>query len=194
MISAGSEEALTMLDVRYGNYAKKLANDFMMNHPNYGFGFDDYYDAAMLGYCRARNNFQFENSDGFYPYFKTWALCELKRLNEEGCNFYLHLNPKNFLSLDLTYIGDDDGMILSEKFGEEDYKLRENINSNELLMKISDSSSGLDEDERVVCSLLALRWEKREIREYLSLNYKQLAKILDNISYKMQPYLKELLK
>ena len=194
MISQGNEEALVMLDQRYAGYAKKLASDFMNSHQNYGFSFDDYYGAAMLGYCKARNNFQFENSDGFYPYFRIWAICELKRLNEEGSDFYLNRNPNSFLSLDLSYMNDDDSMILSEKFGEEDFTLKEDINLNELLLKISDTSSGLEEDEKVVCSLLALRWEKRDIREYLSLSYKQLDKIIDCISFKLKPYLKELLK
>jgi len=194
MFSEGNEEALNMLDNRYAGYAKKIASDFMNSHPNYGFTFDDYYGAAMLGYCRARNNFQYETSDGFYPYFRIWAMCELKRLNEEGVNFYLNRNPSSFISFDLTYLNDEDGLILSERYGEEDYTLRENINLNELLMKISDSSSGLEEEERVVCSLLAIRWDKRDIREYLSLSYKQLDKIIGSISFKLKPYLKELLK
>ena len=194
MISEGNNEALKTLDERYSQYAKKIASEFMNSHQNYGYSFDDYYSAAMLGYCKARNNFQFENSDGFYPYFKIWAVSELKRLNEEGSSFYLNRNPKSFISLDLTSLGDDDGLILCERVGEEDFKLRESINMNELLMKISDSSSGLDEEERVVCSLIALRWDKRDIREYLSLSYKQLYKIIDCISFRLKPYLKELLK
>ena len=194
MFSEGNNDALKVLDERYSRYAKKIASEYMNSHQNYGYNFDDYYSAAMLGYCKARNNFQFENSDGFYPYFKIWAICELKRLNEEGSSFYLNRSPKSFLSFDLSYIGDDDSIILSERVGEEDFTLRERINVNELLIKISDSSSGLDDDEKVVCSLLALRWDKRDIREYLSLSYKQLYKIIDGISFRLKPYLKELLK
>ena len=90
LIAQGNLDAKRILDRRYFSYCKALTKTFLENHPDYGYGFDDFLNAAMLGYCRARNKFDYEISDGFYPYFKIWAESELKDLIEEGNKFFLN--------------------------------------------------------------------------------------------------------
>ena len=102
LIAQGNLDAKRILDKRYHSYCKVITKKFLDNHPDYGYQFEDFLNAAMLGYCRARNKFDYENSDGFYPYFKIWAESELKSLLEEGNRFFLNENPKKFLSFDIT--------------------------------------------------------------------------------------------
>ena len=194
LIAEGDLEAKRMLDKRYCGYCVAVTKKFLENHPDYGYQFDDFYNAAMLGYCKARNKFDYENSDGFYPYFKIWAESELKDLIEEGNRFYLNENPKKFLSLDITYKEPDENISLSEKCGNTDEKILSNVRTNEVLSLITDSSLGLSEQEITVCAKLILKHTSKEIREDLKLSYGEYRYLIKSIKNKIGHHLNDIFK
>lgn len=49
-IAQGDLEAKKMLDTRYCTYCVSVTKKFLENHPDYGYQFDDFFNAAMLGY------------------------------------------------------------------------------------------------------------------------------------------------
>ena len=194
LVAEGNLEAKRILDRRYHAYCKAVTKKFLENHPDYGFDFDDFLNAAILGYCRARNKFDYENSDGFYPYFKIWAESELKNLIEEGNRFFLNENPKKFVSFDLTYKDPEEPISLSETFGNNDEAILSDIKTNEVLCLITDSSFGLTDDEISVCGYLILKRSNREIRESLSLTYSGYRNIIKSIKSKIGDHLSEIFK
>ena len=193
-IAQGDLEAKKMLDTRYCAYCVSVTKKFLENHPNYGFQFDDFFNAAMLGYCKARNKFDYENSDGFYPYFKIWAESEQKDLLEEGNRFYLNENPKKFVSLDITYNDPDENITLSETCGNTDEAILNNVRTNEVLSLITDSSFGLSEVEITICAKLILKHTNREIREDLNLTYAEFRYLIKSIKTKIGDHLNDIFK
>ena len=194
LIAQGDLEAKKMLDTRYCGYCISVTKKFLENHPDYGYQFDDFFNAAMLGYCKARNKFDYENSDGFYPYFKIWAESEQKDLLEEGNRFYLNENPKKFVSLDITYNDPDENISLSETYGNNDEKILSNVRTNEVLSLITDSSFGLTEVEITICARLILKHSNREIREELNLTYSEFRYLIKSIKTKIGDHLTEIFK
>ena len=193
-IAQGDLEAKKMLDTRYCAYCVSVTKKFLENHPDYGFQFDDFFNAAMLGYCKARNKFDYENSDGFYPYFKIWAESEQKDLLEEGNRFYLNENPKKFVSLDITYNDPDENITLSETCGNTDEAILNNVRTNEVLSLITDSSFGLTEEEITICAKLILKHTNREIREDLNLSYAEFRYLIKSIKTKIGDHLNDIFK
>ena len=193
-IAQGDLEAKKMLDTRYCAYCVSVTKKFLENHPDYGFQFDDFFNAAMLGYCKARNKFDYENSDGFYPYFKIWAESEQKDLLEEGNRFYLNENPKKFVSLDITYNDPDENITLSETCGNTDEAILNNVRTNEVLSLITDSSFGLSEVEITICAKLILKHTNREIREDLNLSYAEFRYLIKSIKTKIGDHLNDIFK
>lgn len=193
-IAQGDLEAKKMLDTRYCAYCVSVTKKFLENHPDYGYQFDDFFNAAMLGYCKARNKFDYENSDGFYPYFKIWAESEQKDLLEEGNRFYLNENPKKFVSLDITYNDPDENITLSETCGNTDEAILNNVRTNEVLSLITDSSFGLTEEEITICARLILKHSSREIREDLKLSYAEYRYLIKSIKTKIGDHLTEIFK
>ncbi len=193
-IAQGDLEAKKMLDTRYCAYCVSVTKKFLENHPDYGYQFDDFFNAAMLGYCKARNKFDYENSDGFYPYFKIWAESEQKDLLEEGNRFYLNENPKKFVSLDITYNDPDENITLSETCGNNDEAILNNVRTNEVLSLITDSSFGLTETEITICAKLILKHTNREIREDLNLTYAEFRYLIKSIKIKIGDHLNDIFK
>lgn len=193
-IAQGDLEAKKMLDTRYCAYCVSVTKKFLENHPDYGYQFDDFFNAAMLGYCKARNKFDYENSDGFYPYFKIWAESEQKDLLEEGNRFYLNENPKKFVSLDITYNDPDENITLSETCGNTDEAILNNVRTNEVLSLITDSSFGLSEVEITICAKLILKHTNREIREDLNLSYAEFRYLIKSIKTKIGDHLNDIFK
>ena len=194
LIAEGNIDAKKMLDKRYIGYCKSITKNFLENHPDYGYSFDDFFNAAMLGYCRARNKFDYEISDGFYPYVRIWAESELKALIDEGNKFFINENPKRFLPLDLTYNDSDENMSLSETYGNNDERILSDITTNEVLSLITDSSLGLSEKEILVCAGLIMRHSSKEIRESLNLSYSELHYILRVLRDKIGNHLNDIFK
>ena len=194
LIAQGNLDAKRILDRRYFSYCKALTKTFLENHPDYGYGFDDFLNAAMLGYCRARNKFDYEISDGFYPYFKIWAESELKDLIEEGNKFFLNENPRRFVSLDITYKDPEEPISLSETFGKNDESMLSDIRANEVLSLITDSKIGLTAREISVCAKLILKHSDREIRETMKLSYATYRKTIDSLRAKLGKYLADIFK
>ena len=193
-IAQGDLEAKKILDTRYCAYCVSVTKKFLENHPDYGYQFDDFFNAAMLGYCKARNKFDYENSDGFYPYFKIWAESEQKDLLEEGNRFYLNENPKKFVSLDITYNDPDENITLSETCGNTDEAILNNVRTNEVLSLITDSSFGLSEVEITICAKLILKHTNREIREDLNLSYAEFRYLIKSIKTKIGDHLNDIFK
>ena len=193
-IAQGDLEAKKMLDTRYCAYCVSVTKKFLENHPDYGYQFDDFFNAAMLGYCKARNKFDYENSDGFYPYFKIWAESEQKDLLEEGNRFYLNENPKKFVSLDITYNDPDENITLSETCGNTDEAILNNVRTNEVLSLITDSSFGLSEVDITICAKLILKHTNREIREDLNLSYAEFRYLIKSIKTKIGDHLNDIFK
>lgn len=194
LIAEGDLEAKRMLNDRYFNYCKKITKEFLDNHRNYGFSYDDFFNAAMLGYCRARNKFDYELSDGFYPYFKVWAESEMKALVEEGNKFYLNENPKKFVSFDITYKSNDDPLCLSETCGLLDERIYDEISGNELAELLTNSKFKLTKIEIQICLGLILKQTDKEIRESLKLNYHSYRKNIDSIRSKIGKCLSNIIK
>ena len=194
LIAQGDLDAKRILDRRYCLYCKAVTKKFLENHPDYGYQFDDFFNAAMLGYCKARNKFDYENSDGFYPYFKIWAESEQKDLLEEGNRFYLNENPKKFVSFDLTYNDPEESISLSETCGNNDEKILSNVRTNEVLSLITDSALGLSEDEITVCARLILKHSAKEIREDLKLSYSEYRYLIKSIKTKIGEHLNNIFK
>ena len=193
-IAQGDLEAKKMLDTRYCAYCISVTKKFLENHPDYGYQFDDFFNAAMLGYCKARNKFDYENSDGFYPYFKIWAESELKNLIEEGNRFFLNENPKKFVSFDLTYKDPEESISLSETCGNNDEAILADIKTNEVLSLITDSSFGLTEQEITVCARLIFKHSNKEIRDELKLSYSEFRYIIKSIKNKIGEHLSDIFK
>ena len=194
LIAQGNLEAKKMLNKRYFVYCKAITKAFLENHPDYGYTFEDFLNAAMLGYCRARNKFDYEISDGFYPYCKVWAESELKNLTEEGNRFFLNENPKKFVSFDITYKDPEEPISLSEKYGNNDEAILSDIKTNEVLSLITDSSLGLTENEIMVCARLILKRTNKEIREEMKLSYSEFRRIIASIKNKIGDHLVEIFK
>lgn len=194
LVAEGNLEAKRILDRRYHAYCKAITKKFLENHPDYGFDFDDFLNAAILGYCRARNKFDYENSDGFYPYFKIWAESELKNLIEEGNRFFLNENPKKFVSFDLTYKDPEESISLSETCGNNDEAILSDIKTNEVLSLITDSSFGLTEQEITVCARLIFKHSNKEIRDELKLSYSEFRYIIKSIKSKIGEHLSDIFK
>ena len=194
LIAQGNLEAKRILDKRYYSYCVAVTKKFLENHPDYGYQFDDFLNAAMLGYCRARNKFDYENSDGFYPYFKIWAESELKCLLEEGNRFFLNENPKKFVSFDITYKDPEEPISLSETFGNTDEAILSDIKTNEVLSLITDSHFGLSEEEITICASLILKRTNKEIREDLHLTYTEFRRKILSIKSKIGDHLSDIFK
>ena len=194
LIAQGNLEAKKMLDKRYIAYCKAITKQFLENHPDYGYSFEDFFNAAMLGYCRARNKFDYEISDGFYPYFKIWAESELKSLLKEGNDFFLNESPHKFVSLDITYKDPEENLILSETFGDNDEAILNDIRSNEILSLITSSKFGLTEKEIQICAGLILKHSEKEIRDSLDISYANYYKMLKSIRDKIGNHLEDILK
>lgn len=194
LTAQGNLDAKKMLNDRYFYYCKNITKEFLENHRDYGFTYEDFFNAAMLGYCRARNKFEFEKSDGFYPYFKIWAESEMKALVEEGNKFYLNENPKKFVSFDITYMDDDDSLCLSETCGLEDDKIFTSISGNELTDLLTNSKFNLTEIEMKVCICLILKLSDKEIRSKLDLNYNKYYQCIKSIRRKIGKCLHNIIK
>ena len=194
LIAQGNLEAKKVLNDRYYLYCKNITKEFLDTHKDYGFGFEDYFNAAMLGYCRARNKFDYEKSDGFYPYFKVWAESEMKALADEGNKFYLNENPKKFLSLDITYKSNEDPLCLGETYGEIDQSIYERIKGDELTKLLTNPRYKLTKVELQICIGLILKHSDREIREALKLSYAKYRNRLDSIKSKIGRCLSNIIK
>ena len=194
LIAQGNLEAKKILNDRYFYYCKNITKEFLENHRDYGFTFDDYFNAAMLGYCRARNKFDFEKSDGFYPYFKIWAESEMKALVEEGNKFYLNENPKKFLSFDITYMSDDDSLCLSETCGLVDDKIFREITGSEINELLTSSKFHLTDLETKVCLCLIMKQNDKEIRKTLKINYHIYHRCINSIRIKIGRCLSNIVK
>lgn len=194
LIAQGNLEAKKILNDRYFYYCKNITKEFLESHKDYGFSYDDFFNAAMLGYCRARNKFDYEKSDGFYPYFKVWAEGEMKALVEEGNKFYLNENPKKFLSFDITYNSNDDSMCLSETCGSLDERIYTEISGTELKELLNNRRFKLEDIEVQICLGLILKQSDREIRESLNLSYHTFHKYIDSIRIKIGNLLSNIIK
>lgn len=194
LISQGNAEARALLDERYTFYCRNITKSYLETHCNYGLSYDDFFNAAILGYCRARIKFDFENSDGFYPYFRVWAMSEMNKLTEENETFYLHDAPEKFVSLDLTYNKDGESMVLAESIGSDDNNLLNSIRYEEIITCLTDSSLGLTELESVICSCLVLKYSEKEIRDYFCLSYRRFRVVMDSIKFKLDSKFHELIK
>lgn len=194
LIAQGNAEARKILDERYFFYCKNIVTDFLKAHCNYGYSYDDFFNAAMLGYCKARMRFNYEHSDGFFPYFRIWAFSEMKILCEEGKTFFLNENPSKFISLDLTYNKDEDEMIIAESIGADDSGILSDIRLNEIVTAITDSSSGLNDIEAVICSCLVMKYSEAEIRYFLNINYRKYREYIASIKSKLSGKLKDIVK
>ena len=194
LIAQGNLDAKRLLDKRYYAYCKIATKKFMETHPDYGYAYEDFFNAAMLGYCRARNKFNYEVSDGFFPYFKIWAESEMKALVNEGNKFYLNENPKRFVSLDVTYNNPDDDIPLLETFGKADEHIDSGIKTNEILNLLSDPSIGLTERELLVCTELLAKKNSKEIRQLNGLSYSQYRHCINSIRLKIGHRISEIIK
>lgn len=194
LIAQGNIGAKRILDKRYHEYAKKIVKKYLETHDSYGYTFDDFLNAAMSGYCDARNKFDYELSKGFYPYFRIWATSEMKRLSEEGSRFYLHENPNKFLSLDITYNKNEDEMVLAEMYGENDDGIMNQITHNELYDLINDEKNGLSKKERIICWMCLLKHNEKEIREVLNVGYRKYNQLLKNIHTKLKRRITDIVK
>ena len=194
LIAQGNLEAKKILNDRYYLYCKNITKEFLDNHKDYGFTFEDYFNAAMLGYCRARNKFDYEKSDGFYPYFKVWAESEMKALVEEGNKFYLNENPQKFLSFDITYKSNEDPLCLSETCGIIDERIYERISGNELSELLTNRKYKLTKLEVQICIGLILKQTDKEIRQSLKLNYHTYHKCIESIKFKIGRCLSNIIK
>lgn len=193
LIAQGNLDAKKTLDKRYFLYCKTMVKKFLDSHLDYGYAYEDFLNAAMLGYCRARNKFNYELSDGFFPYFKIWAMSEMKSLLTEGNKFYLNENPNCFLSLDITY-KEDESLTLSETFGDHDKSIMNDIRKNELLSLLADSSIGLTERELFICAGLIDKKTEKEIRENYDISYSQYRRSIELIRLKIGRRLEEIFK
>lgn len=194
LIAQGNLEAKKILNDRYFYYCKTITKEFLDSHKDYGFSFDDFFNAAMLGYCRARNKFDYEKSDGFYPYFKVWAESEMKALVEEGNKFYLNENPKKFLSFDITYKSNEDPLCLSETCGELDDSIYKRIKGDELMRLLSNPKYKLSTLELQICIGLMLKRDDREIRNGLKIDYNKYRRCLRSIKSKIGRCLSDIIK
>ena len=194
LIAQGNLEAKKILDKRYISYCKAITKKFLENHPDYGYSFEDFFNAAMLGYCKARNKFDYEISDGFYPYVKIWVESELKDLLEEGNEFFLNENPHKFVSLDITYKDPDENLILSETFGTMDEAIVSDIRANEVLSLITSSKYGLTEREISVCVAIIVTHNEKEARDSMNLSYQVYRRIIRSIKEKIGDILTSILK
>ena len=194
LIAQGNLEAKVMLDDRYKLYCKGVTKDFLDKHNSYGLTYEDYFDAAILGYCKARNKFSYEVSTAFYPYFRKWAESEMKALIDEGNRFYMNGNPKRFISLDITYKSEDDPLSLAERCGEHDAEINKGIEENEILELLGSGRYGLTRTELQICIGYALGHTEREIREALGINYARLDNSLRSIKRKIGRKLSNIVK
>ena len=193
LIAQGNLEAKKILNDRYFYYCKNITKEFLEHHRDYGFSYEDFFNAAMLGYCRARNKFDYEKSDGFYPYFKVWAESEMKALAEEGNKFFLNENPKKFLSFDITYT-DDDSLCLSETCGVVDDKIFTQISGEEITELITNSKFQLTELEIKICLCLVMKQSDKEIRRALNIDYRKYHQCIKSIRAKIGCCLSNIVK
>lgn len=186
LVGQGNFEARKVLDERYYNYCKSLTKSFINLHSDFGFSFEDFLNAAMLGYCKARNKYDFASSGSFFPYFRSWAIGEMKALNDEGSKFFLNKNPSHFISLDLTYDTDGDSMLLAESIGNDDDNILDDIRFNELVTLITDMSTGLNDEEAIICTSLIMNYSENEIRDFLGIKYSKYKRFIASIKRKLK--------
>lgn len=194
LIAQGNLDAKRMLDRRYERYCKGLTKEYLESHNDYGFSYEDYYDASILGYCKARNRFNFEESTAFYPYFKKYAESEMKALSKEGNKFYLNEAPKRFISFDITYKCDDDSITLAERCGESDNEIKASITKKEVLDLLAQNTYKMTNTELEICINLALNHSSKEIRKSLNLTSTAFAKNLKSIKRKIGRDLSSIVK
>lgn len=194
LVAQGNCEASDILDRRYYNYCKVIAKNFLENRTDYGFSFGDFLSTSMLGYFKARQKFSYESSDAFFPYFKIYAQSEMSQLLEEGSHFYLNENPKNFVSLDITYKANDDPLSLGETIGTNDDKILDEIKIQEFKEIVENTDNHLTSCEMEILLSLISKLSVREIREKLHLSYSAFRNRITSIRNKIGHKLMRILK
>ncbi|MCQ2087042.1 MAG: hypothetical protein MJZ37_03110 [Bacilli bacterium] len=194
LIAQGDLKAKETLDERYYLYLRSLTRNFCDTHSNYGYSFEDFFNSAVIGYCKARNRFCYEKSDAFYPFVRVWAECEMRSLGREGNRFYLNEDPNKFVSLDITYRDNEDPLSIGERFGAEDHNIETEIIANEVMEVISNKKYRLTPLEKEICIVLASRYSPSEARERFDLTYVQYCRIINSIRTKIGNKLKHIIK